>query len=178
MGSHLDRLRAALEGVLAKASGEDLEKAPAGKWNSAQILEHLYLTYNGTNKGIAKCVAEGKPLATKASVKHRFRRLVVVGIGYMPGGAKAPERSKPKGMLGGEVRGTILAEMEKMAAGLDECEKRFGVRTKIIDHPILGPLTADEWRKFHWVHGRHHARQIRERVREVRSQKSELRSWK
>jgi hypothetical protein len=25
-------------------------------------------------------------------------------------------------------------------------------------------LTAGEWRKFHWVHGRHHARQIRERI--------------
>ncbi|MGZ4836286.1 MAG: DUF1569 domain-containing protein [Terriglobales bacterium] len=33
-----------------------------------------------------------------------------------------------------------------------------------MDHPFLGPLTADEWRKFHWVHGRHHTRQIRERI--------------
>ena len=170
MGSHLDRLHAELEAVLAKASGEDLEKAPAGKWNSAQILEHLFLTYKGTNKGIAKCMTEGRPLATKTSMTHRAKRWVVVGIGYMPGGAKAPERAMPKGMLGDEVRGAILAEVEKMAAGLDECERRFGARTKIMDHPILGPLTADEWRKFHWVHGRHHARQIRERVGEVRSQ--------
>jgi len=33
-----------------------------------------------------------------------------------------------------------------------------------MDHLFLGPLTANEWRKFHWVHGRHHARQIRERM--------------
>jgi hypothetical protein len=33
-----------------------------------------------------------------------------------------------------------------------------------MDHLILGPLTAGQWRKFHWVHGQHHARQIRERL--------------
>lgn len=176
MGSHLERLHAELECVLAIASGEALEKAPAGKWNSALILEHLYLTYKGTNKGIAKCMTEGRPQATKVTMKHRAKKLVVVGMGYMPGGAKAPERAVPRGELGDEVRGTILAELERMAAGLDECERRFGVRTKIMDHPVLGPLTANEWRKFHWVHGRHYVRQIRERM--GASQKSELRSQK
>jgi hypothetical protein len=34
-----------------------------------------------------------------------------------------------------------------------------------MDHPFLGPLTASQWRKFHLVHGRHHARQIRERMK-------------
>jgi len=63
-----------------------------------------------------------------------------------------------------EVRQALAPELYKMSAGLDDCERKFGVRTKILDHPILGPLTADEWSKFHWVHGRHHARQIRERI--------------
>jgi hypothetical protein len=26
---------------------------------------------------------------------------------------------------------------------------------------MLGPLTAGQWRKFHLIHGRHHAKQIR-----------------
>jgi len=50
-----------------------------------------------------------------------------------------------------------------MESGFDDCERRFGVTTKIMDHPLLGPLTASQWRKFHLVHGRHHAQQIRER---------------
>ena len=62
------------------------------------------------------------------------------------------------------VREALAAELEKMDSGLEECERRFGPRAKIMDHPFLGPLTANEWRKFHWVHGRHHARQIRERI--------------
>ena len=76
-----------------------------------------------------------------------------------------PERVMPRGMPSEEVRQAMLPELQRMASGLDDCERRFGTRTKIMDHPFLGPLTADEWRKFHWVHGRHHARQIRERMR-------------
>jgi len=25
---------------------------------------------------------------------------------------------------------------------------------------VLGALTGEQWRKFHWLHGRHHVRQI------------------
>jgi hypothetical protein len=42
-------------------------------------------------------------------------------------------------------------------------EQRYGRRTRLVDHPVLGPLTARQWRKFHWVHGRHHVAQILER---------------
>jgi len=43
---------------------------------------------------------------------------------------------------------------------LAECERRFGKRSKLANHFILGPLTAQEWRRFHWVHTRHHMKQI------------------
>jgi hypothetical protein len=33
----------------------------------------------------------------------------------------------------------------------------------MLDHPILGPLTVDQWRKFHVVHTEHHVRQISQR---------------
>jgi hypothetical protein len=164
MKSHLKKLRAELEGALAGVSGEDLLKAPAGKWSPAQILEHLYLTYKGTNLGIAKCMKDGKPLATKSSMKHRVGKLVVLSFAHMPEGRKSPERALPKGLPADEVRGAIFSEVDKMVSGLDDCERRFGVSAKIMDHPVLGPLTASEWAKFHWVHGRHHARQIRERA--------------
>jgi hypothetical protein len=88
-----------------------------------------------------------------------------VNLGHMPRGRKAPARAMPRNMAAEEVRSAAAAELQKMGSGFVECERRFGVGTKIMDHPFLGPLTAGEWQKFHWVHGRHHARQIRERVR-------------
>jgi hypothetical protein len=29
-----------------------------------------------------------------------------------------------------------------------------------LDHPILGPFSIAQWRKFHLVHGLHHVKQI------------------
>ncbi len=164
MNSYLERLQRELEEAVGDAGPGDLAKAPTGKWSAAQILEHLFLTYLHTNRGLARCLEQGAPLATRATLKDRLATLLVVNLGYFPGGRKAPERSVPRGMAPEEVRQALAPELYKMSAGLDDCERKFGVRTKILDHPILGPLTADEWSKFHWVHGRHHARQIRERI--------------
>jgi Protein of unknown function (DUF1569) len=164
MNSYLERLRQELEEATARARTSDLERTSAGKWSPAQILEHLLLTYKSTNRALEKCLEQGAPLATRATLKDRMATLLVVNLGYIPGGRKAPERATPRGMPPEEVRQAFVPALEKMAASLDDCEHRFGAGTKILDHPFLGPLTANEWRKFHWVHGRHHARQIRERM--------------
>ncbi len=164
MDSYLERLRQELDDATGDASASGLTHAPAGKWNAGQILEHLFLTYKSTNRGLAKCLNGNAPLATRATPRQRLATMLVVDLGYLPGGRKAPERATPRGMSPEEVRQAIAPELERMASGLEDCERRFGARTKIMDHPFLGPLTANQWRKFHWVHGRHHARQIRERM--------------
>jgi hypothetical protein len=167
MNSYLERLRQELEDAMGGASASGWAQAPAGKWNAAQILEHLFLTYKNTSRGTAKCLEQGAPLATRAKLRDRVATLLVVNLGYLPGGRTAPERTTPRGMSPEEVQQAIVPELQRMASGLDDCERRFGTRTKIMDHPLLGPLTADEWRRFHWVHGRHHARQIRRRMGKV-----------
>ena len=164
MDSYLERLQRELESTTAGVTAAGLGQAPAGKWNAAQILEHLFLTYKNTNKGISKCLEKGTPLATGATFRHRIGTMLVVRLGYLPGGRIAPERATPRGMAAEEVRQAIFPEIQKMESGLRDCENKFGPGTKIMDHPFLGPLTAAEWRKFHWVHGRHHARQIRQRL--------------
>src|SRR6267142_6115000 len=91
---------------------------PAGKWTSAQVLEHLYLTYHNTNKGLAKCLEKGTPLGTRASMRHRLSTLLVVNLAYFPKGRKSPERAVPKGMAAEEVLRAILPEIQQMDAGL------------------------------------------------------------
>jgi Protein of unknown function (DUF1569) len=165
MDSPLERLRHELEQLLSKLTEATQFEAPKGKWTSAQILEHLLLTYKNTSRGARKCLEQGVPLATTRSVRQLVGALVVVKLGYMPGGTEAPQRAVPQGVPLEQVCATILPELENMAAALDGCEKRFGLSTKIMDHPFLGPLTPGQWRKFHWVHGRHHLRQVRDRAR-------------
>jgi hypothetical protein len=57
-----------------------------------------------------------------------------------------------------------LAHFRNTLSVMDEritrCEQEFGPRAKIGSHSIFGPLTAREWRRFHLVHTRHHARQV------------------
>jgi hypothetical protein len=53
--------------------------------------------------------------------------------------------------------GPKITEMDDMLA---RCEEKLGTRCKLLDHPILGPLTAAQWRKFHLLHGIHHVKQI------------------
>jgi hypothetical protein len=55
----------------------------------------------------------------------------------------------------------IGQKISEMDNNLAHFEEKFGSRRKLLDHPILGPLTAAQWRKFHLVHGLHHVKQIR-----------------
>ncbi len=160
MDSRLEKLKNALESAVEGMSDEQLSWRPADKWCAAEVLEHLYLTYTGTIKGFEKVLAGGKPLATRASLAHRFRALVVVGFGHLPAGRRAPENTRPKGLAVEKVRNEVGAKIAAMDAIIAECEARFGRSVKLLDHPILGPLTATQWRKFHLVHGRHHQKQL------------------
>jgi len=160
MDSYLRRLQDAVASATLGMTTDDLARHPECKWSCAQVLEHLYLTYNGTVKGFERVLHEGKPLARTPAMQDRMRTFVVTGLGHLPGGRKAPERTQPRGMAPDEVMREIGPRIEAMDKLIEQCEARFGKRTRVLDHPILGPLTARQWRKFHWVHGRHHIKQI------------------
>ena len=167
MDSYLERLQLAITSATRGMKVEDLGSRPQGypveKWSVAEILEHLYLTYTGTSKGFERCLQAGKPLVSPITLKQRARITVVTGLGYLPSGRKAPERSIPKGMPGDKVMAEIGSRIKEMDDLIAQCEARYGARTRVLDHPVLGPLTAQQWRKFHWVHGWHHIKQIRAR---------------
>ncbi len=160
MDSRLETLKHALESAVGGMSREQLSWHPAGKWCAAEVLEHLYLTYVGTVKGFDRVMEAGKPLATPASLRHRVRTFVVVGLGHMPEGRKAPAMTRPRGLPLEMVLGEVGAKIATMDAIIADCEARFGHGIPLLDHPILGPLTATQWRAFHLVHGRHHAKQL------------------
>jgi hypothetical protein len=158
--SRLHKLKEALQSAVEGMSSEQLSCHPPGKWCAAELLEHLYLTYTGTILGFERVVRKGKPLASRASMTQRMLTLVVVGLGHMPSGRKAPAMVLPKGLPTEEVRKEIGAKMMAMDAIIAQCEARFGRRVRLLDHPILGPLSAPQWRKLHLVHGQHHLKQI------------------
>lgn len=160
MDSRLAKLKQSLESAVEGLSNEQWAWHPPGKWSAAELLEHLYLTYTGTIQGFERVMTSGKPLATRPTMKQRARSLVVVGFGHMPDGVKAPAVAVPKGLPAETVRNEFGAKIEAMDAIIAQCEARFGRRVHVLNHPILGPLTAPQWRKLHVVHGRHHHKQL------------------
>ena len=159
MDSSLEQLKQALETAVGGMSNEQMSWHPADKWCTAEVLEHLYLTYTGTVKGFERVLEAGKPLVARASMRQRLRAVVVLGFNHLPEGRKAPKQTVPRGLPPEQVRGEILVKIAAMDAIIAQCEARLG-SGKLLDHPILGPLTAAQWRKFHLIHGQHHAKQI------------------
>ena len=160
MDSQLDALKQSLESAVEGMSSEQLSWHLPGKWCAAQVLEHLYLTYTGTTRGLEKVIARGTPLATRPSWEKRVLTFVVTKLRYMPAGREAPPIVQPKGLSAEQVRNEIWAKLAAMNAIIAQCEARFGRHVKLLDHPILGALNAAEWRMLHLVHGRHHRKQL------------------
>src|SRR5580704_3619739 len=160
MDSRLEKLRESLASAVQGLSSEQLSWHLPGKWCAAEVLEHLYLTYTGTITGLERVIRKAKPLASRASMAQRLLTFVVVALGHMPAGRKAPTVVRPRGLPAEQVRNEIGAKLAAMDAIIAQCEARFGRRVKLLDHPLLGPLTAAQWRKLHLVHGRHHQKQL------------------
>lgn len=160
MDSYLQRLQDAITSATHGMDTAALSRHPAGKWSAAQVLEHLYLTYAGSAKGFERCLQEGRPLARAVTLKERVAILLVTGLGYFPEGRKAPERTVPRGMAAEEIVKATTETLAAMDSLITQCEAHFGRSTRILDHPVLGPLTARQWRKFHLIHAQHHMKQI------------------
>ncbi len=162
---HLQRLQHEIESAVSGLSPEQMGWHEPEKWCSAEILEHLYLTYTGTSKGFGRVLAGDKSLASKITWKNRAHALAVVGFGYLPSGRKSPATATPRGIPADKVKAEIVAAIGDMDEIMERCASRFGGWEKVLDHPVLGPLSVNQWRKFHLVHGRHHVKQI-QRLRE------------
>jgi len=160
MDLRLEKLSASLQSAVDGMSDDQLRWHLAGKWCAAEVLEHLYLTYAGTILGFERVLRKGKPLASRASMAQRALTFLIVGLGHMPTGRKTPGIANPRGLPTEQVRNEIGDKIVAMDAIISQCEASLGPRVKVLDHPLLGPLSALQWRKLHIVHGQHHLRQI------------------
>lgn len=159
MHRDLEKLQREITSVVEEMTLEQLRWHALGKWSSAEVLEHLYLTYTGTIKGFER-VAAGQHFPSKPTWRDRTRRFVVLTLSHMPAGREAPANTRPRGLDPEKIAAEIGVKIAEMDEVISRCERDLGAG-RLLDHPILGPLTGAEWRKFHLVHGLHHVKQIR-----------------
>lgn len=160
MHRYLESIQREIDQAVSGLDPHQLAWHREGKWSAAAILEHLSLTYSGTAKNLQRSLEAGRPRAASPTLRQRVITFAVTGLRYMPHGRQAPAGVVPQGA----PPQTVLPEQRRTLAAADEaitrCEAQFGRRARIANHPILGPLTARQWRLFHLVHARHHLKQI------------------
>ena len=151
----LDEIQRATEGM----SIDELAWHPEGKWSSAQILEHLTLTFSGTVKGMQRVLASDGTGARKRTLKNRLFAFIVADLGYFPSGRKSPDMAVPSSGNPATAVGDIVRNLIAMDAVLTELEAKKGPSVRVT-HPVIGPLKIAQWRRFHLLHTRHHMKQI------------------
>ncbi len=133
------------------------------QWSVAEVVEHLQRAYLGTAKGFERCLDKQTPIATGQSLKQQVASFALIRLGYFPPGREAPKHVIPTGELDlTAVMDATRRDLERLDAAAVKARAAFG-GVKLVDHPVLGAFTVDQWLKFHLVHTRHHEKQIRAR---------------
>jgi hypothetical protein len=167
MHPYLERCLSSVELATAGLTEAQATSRAGGGWSIAEIVEHLDRAYSGTAKGLERCLATDRASASAPTIRSRLRTLVVVGLGFFPRGREAPKHVRPTGALGlAEALDSARRSLRAFDVAAIGATARFG-RARVLDHPILGPFTVDEWRRFHWIHTRHHRKQIELRRRQL-----------
>lgn len=151
----------AIRGAVVGMTEEQMTWHPEGKWSAAEILEHLALAYSRTTDRIKLLGQQELPEMPRRALKEWIGGIIVLKFGYIPSGRKAPELLMPNGMSPTEAKRCIEEKLSRLDSAMEDCEKRFGDKTSVLVHSLLGPLTPAQWRRFHCVHTRHHVKQIR-----------------
>jgi hypothetical protein len=154
---------AIVERATVGAGSESGVRRDPNQWSVAEIVEHLARAYSGTAKGFERCVEKGAPLATPTTIKQKLQQFGLINLGYFPRGRQAPKYIIPTGELDLDaVLKAVRVDLQRLDQAASHALSTLG-NGKMLDHPILGALTVDQWLRFHVVHTEHHARQIAER---------------
>ena len=163
VSSHLQQCLAIVEDATRGGGAECAARRDPRQWSVCEVVEHLQRAYLGTARGFEKCLEKGQPIATAVPLKKRLQAFAVISLGYFPVGREAPKHILPTGELDlHAVLEAVRRDLARLDAAAVRTREQFG-RASVVDHPILGAFSVDQWLKFHLVHTRHHEKQIRAR---------------
>ena len=167
MHPDLRRLESQLTAALSGLSSAQTQAAPIqqpDEWSIQQIIEHLLATYFGSLSAVQARIDKGSATRAIPSLRQRLGQFQILTLGLFPGGRVAPAAVSPSRptttRAGGDLAHRISVELAKFDLAAAHGERLFAYR-RAVSHIILGPLSMQQWRRFHLVHGLHHLKQIR-----------------
>lgn len=158
-------LPAIVLGPLAERPDDDWQQAPPGKWTPAQIVEHLALALEGCADGFEKRRARDPMFRRPLTGVQRAGKVLVMHLGWFPPFISAPSVSAPPPHVDRAAAETHFRRGVERTEDLARLLLPARARDLFVKHPAMGDLTLPEWMEFHVIHARHHARQIRRRLR-------------
>jgi len=161
----LEELPTLVLGPLRGRTDSDWERGPEGKWTPAQIVEHLALGLNWSAQKFQERRNHGPMARRPRTPAEKIARFLIFWLRWFPPGRRAPERTVPAPQMPRVVAEPhFLAGVAEWGRLERELLPRRGTDL-FVKHPRMGDLTLEEWMWFHLIHARHHARQIRRRIR-------------
>jgi hypothetical protein len=113
--------------------------AVAGQWSLAQICNHLATTIRVTARPAAEV---GQATPEQAAMRTGF-----FAGGRFPEGRQSPAPFVPRPDL------NAAEEAESLVSAIERFHSASG---PFPAHPFIGPLSRDEWLRFHTMHAEHH----------------------
>lgn len=151
-------------GPLRGRPDSEWERGPAGKWTPAQIVEHLALGLTLSGETFLARRHHAPMSRRTRSPAQQVARFFIFGLRWFPPGRKAPERTTPPPQIS---RAAAEAHFLAGVEAWDQVDRALLPERRnnlFVKHPRMGDLTVEEWMRFHVIHARHHAKQIRDRV--------------
>jgi len=141
----------------------DWHRAPDGSWTIAQIVEHLAISVDSVAT-IFHEREDAEGMQRRSKPHQAVLRHLVLTSGRVPRGFNAvagvePSTRPDPELVSAEFR--MAVEMMKQFAAQWSEDQQL---SRFVGHPLLGDLNLPEWARFHYLHCRHHARHIRERL--------------
>ncbi len=168
---HLARLEPMVLSPIRGISQQEWHEAPRGRWSVAQIVHHLALSVDLVAKAFERR-ADRTDMRRRANPYQTLGRHLMLGVGAIPRGLKAPDVARPDERPDPEL---IVAEfrigVEQLTHFADSWPESRQVAL-FVRHPVVGDLNLPEWCRFHYLHCRHHARQLVGRLDWVRERKA------
>ncbi|HZE94288.1 MAG TPA: DUF1569 domain-containing protein [Gemmatimonadales bacterium] len=151
-------------GPLRERSDSEWQRGPAGKWTPAQIVEHLALGLALSAETFTARRNHAPMVRRPRTPAEKIAKLLIFGFRWFPPGRKSPERTTPPAQID---RASAEAHFLDAIEAWDQVDRALLPERRadlFVKHPRMGDLTVEEWMRFHVIHARHHARQIRQRV--------------
>lgn len=128
-------------------------KVRGKSWSLAQVCEHLALAVEGTSNDPDPATVHRawSALSPITRLKRRVMKHGLLFSGRFPEGVPSPEFVLP----------AASPALEDTLRRLAAASERFDAKARRpdarwVNHPLLGPMTGMQWRRFHTLHARHH----------------------